>query len=196
MDSLPDEYYCWVDFDSTRNFDVGLWRWFQIAVKFGIHRWMTAARCKICGKLVGWSGCTGNLRKHLRVNHPYNVLPPVIQAIEGLKTKIEEIGSWDGDKYLKLLTHLVRLVSVPRKEVKEPKYPIWNFYERREWVIRTVRCRLCSRDVYWNRTGLEKLSRHVHRVHVSGSKRVRVEEMYRFCIRLGCEQFIEIIKMY
>jgi hypothetical protein len=193
MSSPPDEFYCWVDFDSSRNFDVGVWKHFQVAVRFGVRRWMTSAKCKICGKLVGWSGCTGNLRKHLEIHHGDDIIPPVIRQDNILRGTIERICSQKPEEYVKQLTRLTQTIGKSNPDRQCGKFPVWCFYERREYVIRTVRCRLCNRNIFWNQKGLEKLKRHVNRVHVSASMRARMDEMYRFCVRLGTEQFIEIV---
>jgi hypothetical protein len=187
IDELPDEYYCWVDFSSTRNFDVGLWGNFQVAERFGRHRLRKMVRCKICGSMVGWSGCTGNLRKHLQVYHQEATLPPEIRTHETLRDKISALGDLPNDQYFTILESLLNN--------KGAKYPIWNFYERKEYVVRYVCCRICRREVYWNQTGLEKLKRHVEGVHLKASKRRKMDELYRFCITMGVDEFLEVVKM-
>lgn len=199
MEAPPDEYYCWVEFDSTRNFDVGLWKNFRVAVKFGRHRWPKCVLCNICGKLVGWSGCTGNLRKHLSVHHGSELLPPEIQSNGTLRDKVERLSKLYVNDYASLLETLIRasfktVNEDHEDENKRVRYPIWNFYRREKFTTRSVKCRLCQRDIYWNQGGLEKLVRHVHKVHLLASQRCKIEELYRFCILLGIEVFIEKTK--
>jgi hypothetical protein len=194
MDNPPDEFYCWVDFESVRNFDVGVWQHFQVAVRFGVRRWMKAARCKLCGKHVGWSGCTGNLRKHLQIHHQEDIIPFPIRNNGPLKNSIEKVcHDQTPEIYMKTLSRLIQSVAKTPMDKQCSKFPVWTFYERQVFAVRTLRCRLCRRDVYWNQKGLEKLTRHVLRVHVLASQRAKKDELYRFCVILGPTQFIDIL---
>lgn len=201
MEKLPfDEYYCWEDFRSTKNFDVELWSHFQVAIKFGRIRWNRHVRCKHCRKLVGWSRCTGNLRKHIDHHHSETRNKP-----EGIKSKVMELAANPDEEYCRLLQRLIKVTfqtpsvkritddyryghELPRKG---GKFPVWNFFMVSESTKRNVKCCLCQREIYWNQTGLEKLNRHVEKVHINCPPNVREEELYRFAIRLGIQKFLE-----
>ena len=197
-----DEYYCWEDFRSTKNFDVELWSHFQVAIKFGRIRWNRQVRCKHCRKLVGWSRCTGNLRKHIDHHHS-----DLRVKDEGVKPKIVELAGKSDDEYCQLLQKLIKTTfqTPSRRKItddfryghelpkKGGKFPIWNFFQVSESTKRTVRCCLCQKEIYWNQTGLEKLARHVEKIHIDCQPAAKVEELYRFVIRLGIQKFLETV---
>ena len=204
---LPDEYYFWEDFRSGKNFDVGLWSHFQVAIKFGRIRWNKYVRCKLCRRLVGWSRCTGNLKKHLKCHHEEELTR---KRDEGIKSKIQELAKLSPENYSLLLQKLIKetFKTEPGKKrisitddyrycheipKKGGRFPIWNFYMSSESSNVNVRCCLCRRDVYWNQTGLEKLARHVESIHIRCSETLRVDELYRFAIRLGIQKFRETV---
>lgn len=205
FEQLPDEFYIWEEFRSTRNFDIELWSHFRVAVKFGRVRWSRSVLCKRCKKLVGWSGCTGNLRNHIKYNHSEEIERK--RDIE-IKPRILEIAGLTVDEYKSVLVKLIkdtftgatRTFSVLNDyqycheiPLKGGKYPIWNFFMISETDEKNVRCCLCQRDIYWNRKGLEKLKRHVDRIHVDIVERKRVDELYRFIVRLGIQKFIGVV---
>lgn len=167
-DVLPDEYYIWQDFTSTKNFNQEVWKHFQVAVKFGRIRWIRYAKCKICKKLVGWSRCTGNLKKHLDVHHK--------SSKEDNERGFEVILNKSPEEYLKFLENELSKQPILDNEYisggtlkRYVKYPIWNLYLINRYSKIYVRCRLCNKDVYWNRRGLEKLKSHVDKIHINVS---------------------------
>lgn len=181
-DGLPDEYYIWEDFTSTKNFNRDVWKHFQIAVKFGRIRWIKYAKCKLCKTLVGWSRCTGNLKKHLNVHHsniennPEDPLidtvvsKPPLEYLEFLQNKFREMEVNDPQQY-------VAGGSVNRLS----KNPLWNLYLLNRYSKVYVRCRVCGKDVYWNQRGLEKLKTHTYKNHVevpSDKRRSDIRELF------------------
>jgi hypothetical protein len=156
-----DEFYIWGVFESRNKFDRELWKNFRVATKFGRIRFTKYVRCIHCKREVGWSGCNGNLKKHLSRNHPEisreepkretkteeEVIEQLIQSVD-----TEEGGRWK------------RASSIKRLGGKNR---IWNLFSIMPGWVRYVRCDLCKREVFWNQSGLEKLKRHIKTHHLN-----------------------------
>lgn len=188
-----DEFYVWGTIQSRNNFDVYLWNNFHVAVKGGRIRWIKTARCLICKKEVGWSGCTGNLRKHITLNHPevYNKEQSLMKRINMLS----HLSNEDFDKVLhKLASEWASKNSGVWKwgGTEYPKHYIWNFFSLKTYYKRYVRCEICDKEVYWNQTGLEKLKRHYEKVHLEVSENKRNDILLRFAFRFGKEEFLKL----
>lgn len=193
IQSNLDEFYVWGPIQSRNNYDTYLWSKFHVAVKGGRIHWRRTARCLICKKEVGWSGCTGNLRKHMIRNHPevYNNEYSLMERIE----QLSQISNDDFDKVLhKLVSKWVSInLSVWRwGGIEYPKYYLWSFFSLKPYYKRYVRCEICDRELYWNQTGLEKLKRHYEKVHLEVSVNKRKDILLKFAFRLGKDEFLKL----
>lgn len=196
MSEIPlDEFYIWGPFQSSNNFDTELWKHFEVAVKFGRFRWMKKVRCLRCRTLVGWSGCTGNLRNHIRRHHP-----EIHIKDEEIKDVIQRIVSQPPEVYIETVIRLIKECPVDRDRIagsslpkKGGKYPVWNLFSLYKYGKRYVRCEICRREVYWNQRGLERLSRHIDKIHLGCKDRRKEDDLYRFAIILGRDQFIKLV---
>jgi hypothetical protein len=135
-----------------------MWSRFEIAIYAGRWVWRERARCRLCGGLVGWSGCSGNLKRHLERNHPEVKLNTEKEFVQ----KNEE----GGDPIRKFDRWLIKGNSVRLR-----KHETWNYFYQEclpngrcvgnKWVT----CILCGRDMAWNGKGLAKLKTHLRKIH-------------------------------
>ena len=196
MQSALDEFYIWGPLESQNNFDSHLWSHYHVATKFGRIRWKKTAKCLVCKEEVGWSGCTGNLRKHISRHHP-----EIINPNQVLTDRICRLSSSPLDKYEEILNCLVTSWCSTHKDVKNiwiwggeqyRKHSIWKFFSIKSISKRYVRCEVCNREVYWNQRGLEKLKRHHEKVHVHASEQRRKDTLLRFVFRFGKDEFLKL----
>ena len=191
-----DEFYIWGPIQSQNNFDVYLWSHFHVATKFGRIRWMKTARCLICKQEVGWSGCTGNLRKHLYRNHPETNSPNQL-----LTDRICKLSSFPPDRYEKTLETLVTNWWSQSKDAKPmwiwggekyQKHSVWKFFSVKSNSKRFIRCEVCHKEIYWNQRGLEKLKRHHDKVHICAKEMMRKDTLLHFAFRFGKDEFLKL----
>lgn len=166
----PNEFYVWGPFDSRKNFNRDMWSRFEVAIYAGRWVWRERARCRLCGKLVGWSGCSGNLKKHLERNHPETELTTTEKTKKEVAPMAgKEFGANSGEgrgpvrKFDRWL--------IPGNLVRLRKHKTWNYFYQEclpngkctgcKWVT----CILCGRDMAWNGKGLAKLNTHLRSIH-------------------------------
>lgn len=133
-----------------------MWSNFEVAVYAGKWVWRERARCLLCGDLVGWSGSSGNLKRHLQRNHP-----------EGPeKSEPGKSGSLPGGP--------VRMYGkwlIDGNSVRLRKHEIWNYFYQeclpngRPVGNTYVTCILCGREMVWRGKGLGKLRNHLSKIH-------------------------------
>jgi hypothetical protein len=172
----PNEFYIWGRYTtSLSNLDPGVWDNFEVATFAGRLVWKERARCKLCGNLVGWSGSSGNLKKHLKRRHG-RVFAPV--------TTTAPVDSRD---LLGILAERIRCpepinlfgrLCVGGNVVRRRKYkPEWAFFfhtcRENGKVLEShrVMCAVCGRDICWGGRGLKPLRDHIERVHLSTESR-------------------------
>lgn len=151
----PNEFYVWGAFSSTRNFDRNVWSNYEVATYAGRWIWRERAKCLLCGKLVGWSGCAGNLKLHLKRNH------------SDLTPRSEETFPVERGKPIKMFGKWL----IDGNSVRSRQHETWNYFyqeclpDGRRIGYRYVTCIICGRDMYWNGKGLGKLKAHLQKIH-------------------------------
>lgn len=176
----PNEFYIWQEFCSTRNFNRGIWDYFEVAIYGGRLVWRERARCKVCKKLVGWSGSSGNLKKHVlryhsRVQDLDSPLPRIPSAEEFEYALGDEIlRLTDGDKGpIRMFGDTYINGNIVRQR---GPYPVWNYFFQKCLPNGTLigkryaTCVVCGRDILWNGRGLESLRNHLHKIHLRGER--------------------------
>jgi hypothetical protein len=166
----PNEFYVWGAYTSTRNFDLCLWENFEVAVYAGRWVWKERAKCKLCGKLVGWAGSSGNLKKHYQRNHSQNIPPP--------------LNPPSGAPPAELLGNLAQAIATPHPirlfgklcingnvvRVRKP-VPEWAYFYHtchangKVLESHRVTCCICGKDICWGGRGLAPLKTHLNKIH-------------------------------